>query len=450
MSTDNDDDSGSEEDGTLQTLLAEEIATDDAMQVMLEEVLTSSDEEMAVGAASRKGRRPNKKRDFKGAYNRLMTNYFNGPDSVYDDTDFERRFRMSRRLFNGIHSMVVGRDPFIHKKDALGRLGIYPLTKLVAVMRYLAYGVAYDALDENFAIGESTVPPLVRRYCALMKELFGKQYLNRAPTAQERQSISSAMAKKGFPGCIASWDCKHFEWRACPDRLAGQHLNKDGETSLVLEAICDHRKYFWQINFGDAGAMNDINILDKSSIVGGLISGDFSIKTEPYNINGTVRDWNYFLVDGIYPEWSIFVNTYSNPTEQEKKTFAGAQERVRKDIECAFGILVSRFHVLKNALREWSSANLGELLHTCCIMHNMIVEDRFGSLLVLGVDNSEEQLRREGEQFALFGQRQISALDATRDGVDLFAARVAAFDTHMMNSYEHFLLKADLVAHVNK
>ena len=83
-------------------------------------------------------------------------------------------------------------------------------------------------------------------------------------------------------------------------------------------------------------------------------------------------------------------------------------------------------------------------------MHNMIVEDRFGSLLVLGVDNSEEQLRREGEQFALFGQRQISALDATRDGVDLFAARVAAFDTHMMNSYEHFLLKADLVAHVNK
>ena len=83
MSTDNDDDIGSEEDGTLQTLLAEEIATDDAMQVMLEEVLTSSDEEMAVGAASRKGRRPNKKRDFKGAYNRLMTNYFNGPDSVY-------------------------------------------------------------------------------------------------------------------------------------------------------------------------------------------------------------------------------------------------------------------------------------------------------------------------------------------------------------------------------
>jgi Plant transposon protein len=28
------------------------------------------------------------------------------------------------------------------------------------------------------------------------------------------------------------------------------------------------------------------------------------------------------LVDGIYPEWSIFVNTYTNPIEAKKKVFA--------------------------------------------------------------------------------------------------------------------------------
>ena len=47
-----------------------------------------------------------------------------------------------------------------------------------------------------------------------MKKHFGKQYLNRAPTIVEREAIAEAMAAKGFPGCIASWDCKHFVWMA--------------------------------------------------------------------------------------------------------------------------------------------------------------------------------------------------------------------------------------------
>ena len=109
---------------------------------------------------------------------------------------------------------------------------------------------------------------------------------------------------------------------------------------MTLEAICDHRKCFWKVNFGDAGALNDINVLDKSSIVGSMLTGDFSLKVDPYFINGRQRDWMHFLVDGIYPEWSIFVTTFTNPIEAKKKKFAGAQEKLRKDIECAFGILV--------------------------------------------------------------------------------------------------------------
>ena len=103
-------------------------------------------------------------------------------------------------------------------------------------------------------------------------------------------------------------------------RLAGQHQGhaEGGKKTLILEAICDHRKYFWHCNFGDAGSMNDINVLDKSSMVGGMMDGSFSVKCQPYEINGRVRDWCYFLVDGIYPEWAIFVITFTNPIEQEK------------------------------------------------------------------------------------------------------------------------------------
>ena len=117
-------------------------------------------------------------------------------------------------------------------------------------------------------------------------------------------NISNEMASKGFPGCLSSWDCKHFNWKNSPNRLHGQHQghSEGGKKTLILEAICDHRQYFWHINFGDAGTLNDLNVLDKSRIIGSMLAGTLSLKTEPYAINGNVHDWMYFFVDGIYPD----------------------------------------------------------------------------------------------------------------------------------------------------
>jgi hypothetical protein len=42
----------------------------------------------------------------------------------------------------------MGRDPFIQKQDVTGKMGVHPLVKLVACLRYIAYGDAYDR-DEN-------------------------------------------------------------------------------------------------------------------------------------------------------------------------------------------------------------------------------------------------------------------------------------------------------------
>ena len=165
-------------------------------------------------------------------------------------------------------------------------------------------------------------------------------------------------------------------------RLAGQHQGhaEGGRKTLILEAISDHRRYIWYANFGDPGSLNDLNVLDKSSIVGAMLGGDLDIKTDPYLINGKERDWNYFLLDGIYPEWAIFVNTYQDKSDPQRKKFATAQEKVRKDIECAFGILVQRFHVLQRPIRKWFLDEIDELIKCCVILHNMIVEERMGSL----------------------------------------------------------------------
>jgi Plant transposon protein len=58
-----------------------------------------------------------------------------------------------------------------------------------------------------------------------------------------------------------------------------------------------------------------------------------------YKINDVLFDFMYFLVDGIYPPWSIFVNTIWSPETDNDKRFFKQQEGCRKDVKCVFAVL---------------------------------------------------------------------------------------------------------------
>ena len=118
---------------------------------------------------------------------------------------------------------------------------------------------------------------------------------------------------------------------------AGQHKGKEKMNTLILEAICDPDTYIWYSFLGEPESLNDLNILEKSTIVGSILNGtmEFHLPQElHYSISGTVRDYLYFLVDGIYPKWPIFISTVSDAIPGSKdKMFAAHQEVVKKDIE---------------------------------------------------------------------------------------------------------------------
>ena len=109
----------------------------------------SSDEEKPKWGDSKPGRAPNKKRDFIGAHNRIIEHYFNGEDSLYDEKDFERRFRVPRVIFQRIADALTGIEPFVqHYHKSTKKPLITPLCRLVGSMRMLAYGNPADQNDE--------------------------------------------------------------------------------------------------------------------------------------------------------------------------------------------------------------------------------------------------------------------------------------------------------------
>ena len=47
---------------------------------------------------------------------------------------------------------------------------------------------------------------------------------------------------------------------------------------------------------------------------------------------------------------------------------------MRKDVECAFGILKGRFRILKTGVRLHSTLSVDRIWLTCCALHNMLLE----------------------------------------------------------------------------
>ncbi|KAL5790551.1 hypothetical protein ACOSQ2_005439 [Xanthoceras sorbifolium] len=94
-----------------------------------------------------------------------------------------------------------------------------------------------------------------------------------------------------------------------------------------------------------------------------------------YVIQGKEYNTGYYLADGIYPKWSTLVQTIHDPQGPKKRLFTMKQEACRKDVERAFGVLQSRFAIVKGPARFWNKHVLHDIMSSCIIMHNMIVED---------------------------------------------------------------------------
>jgi hypothetical protein len=145
---------------------------------------------------------------------------------------------------------------------------------------------------------------------------------------------------------------------------------------VVLEAVADHDIWIWHAFFGMAGSHNDINMLQCSDVFSKLVSGNSP--PMDYVINSHHYDKGYYLADGIYPKWSIFVKTIKNALPGGRKAwFAQCQEACGKDVERAFGVLQDRFAIVRYPALTWSKNQMWEVMTACIILHNMIIESEW-------------------------------------------------------------------------
>ncbi|XP_047964746.1 uncharacterized protein LOC125209178 [Salvia hispanica] len=185
-------------------------------------------------------------------------------------------------------------------------------------------------------MGETTSLTVLRQFCKGIREVFGPEFL-RKPTPDECQRLLDMHgAVHNFPGMMGNIDCMHWEWKNCPVAWKGQFTTgfKQKHPSMILEAVADYRLRIWHAYFGVAGSNNDINVLQSSPIFNDECRGEGPEIS--FVANGTQYRMGYYLADGIYPHWPVFVKTLRQPAAAKRQYFARKQEAARKDVERAF------------------------------------------------------------------------------------------------------------------
>ena len=122
------------------------------------------------------------------------------------------------------------------------------------------------------------------------------------------------------------------------------------------------------------GAINDINIWERSPLFESFQDGSFTKLDFEYYINGELFDELFLLIDGIYPQLSRFLQTIPVPITKINCNFSGWQEAQRKDVERAFGLLKKKFHFLVNSIQMHHREGIFYAVWACIAMYNIMVE----------------------------------------------------------------------------
>ena len=146
----------------------------------------------------------------------------------------------------------------------------------------------------------------------------------------------------------------------------------------------------------------------------------------------------YYLTDGIYPKLTTFIQSITMPQEPKAVLFAQRQEAVRKDVERAFGVLQARFAIVKNPAFYWDKANIGKIMRTCIILHNIIVENERDGYTQFDVSEFQQGDETRNSHVELTYSTDIPSNIANMMGVR----------TRIRDRQMHEQLKADLVEHV--
>ncbi|XP_069593150.1 uncharacterized protein [Ranitomeya imitator] len=277
---------------------------------------------------------------------------------------------MSQDSFRYLLRRVEGS---ISRQDTQLRRAISTEERLLVTLRFLVTGETLRSLHFQFRIGVSILSGIIAETCRALWDNLREEF-SPVPTSE----IWEANAQKfeqvcSFPNCIGAVDGKHIRITK-PAKSGSLFYNYKKYFSTVLMAIAGADCRFLAVDIGAFGRANDSRTFKESNMGQKLYGNNFNFP-QPQPLPHTEGPAMPFVVvgDEAFQMSANLLKPYSSRgLDHTKRVFNYRLSRARRTVECAFGILVSKWRILGSAI-NLKIETVDEVVKACVVLHNFIM-----------------------------------------------------------------------------
>ena len=177
-------------------------------------------------------------------------------------------------------------------------------------MRQFSYRTGADSNDEYCRILETISNEGLHEFCSIVVNNISEEHLNRCPTEKEKKRCLDTIEKRGFKGCIDSWDCKYFAQKNCPQRQAGSCEGCKSNKTAIAQTMIYLFSCIQKVHADKPGLLNCIDTLYRSNMIESILTSSFSLPALEYEINDIRHGKMHFLVNRMYPKLSFLLKVF--------------------------------------------------------------------------------------------------------------------------------------------
>ncbi|XWS56545.1 hypothetical protein CRYUN_Cryun09bG0094500 [Craigia yunnanensis] len=293
-----------------------------------------------------------------------------------DSKSFESVFRISRKTFNYICSLV--KEDMMARQSSFSDINGKPLSlndQVAVALRRLSSGESLSIIGDTFGMNQSTVSQITWRFVEAMEER-GLHHLNWPSTEAEMEQIKSKFEKiRGLPNCCGAIDITHVVMTLpTMDPSNNVWFDREKNYSMILQAVVDPEMRFRDVIAGWPGSLSDAIVLWNS--------GFFKLSEEGNRLNGKnlnisegteIRE--YIIGDPGFPLLPWLFTPYQGKGLSELQIeFNKRHAATRMVAQMALARLKEMWRIIHGVMWMPDKNRLPRIVLVCCLLHNILID----------------------------------------------------------------------------